>query len=335
MRDRETHQGTDDAQAVDVLYIAGMGRSGSTLIDRLLGQADQFHTSGELDLTWLSFDSRLKERKCSCGATFWRCPFWSGVRRRLGDSVTPGSATIISSYHFERVFSMWHLWRSLFSSGRLNHLAHAPDGYLSAIATLYRAISDEAATQQGLGHPPVIIDCSKFPSYLTNLASVSSLRVKVLHLVRDPRAVAFSFSRPLPPNPDGTPSVAQMGPLRLSLTWVMFNFVTERAVKRLDLPVYQVRYEDLVADSDAVIDRARIFAAPSSSRMAGRPAPPSVTQHQMFGNPMRTRVGPVRVTADNRWRTMQSRRDRWLVTVVTYPLLRRYGYRGRKAVSGE
>jgi hypothetical protein len=319
-----------------VLYIAGMGRSGSTMIDRLLGQTDQFHTSGELDLTWLSFDSRLKDWKCSCGANFWECPFWTGVRERLGDTVTTGSAALISSYHFGRVFSMWHLWRSLLSNRRFDHLAHAPDRYLGDVATLYRAIADEAASQWALDHPPVIIDSSKFPSYLTNLVSVSSLRVKVLHLIRDPRAVAFSFARPLAPNPDGTPSVLKIGPLRSSLIWVMFNFVTERTVRRLRLPVYQVRYEDLVADSKAVIDGARRFAAPSSPLgMSARPEPSARTHHQMFGNPMRSQSGPVRVTADNRWKTALSRRDRWLVTVVTYPLMRRYGYRVGIGASGE
>ena len=49
--------------------------------------------------------------------------------------------------------------------------------------------------------------------------------------------------------------------------------------------------------------------------------------HTVDGNPMRFAEGPLRITADERWRTDMDLADRRTVSVLTGPLLRRYGYR--------
>src|SRR6266705_3371373 len=60
-----------------VLYIGGWGRSGSTLLDRMLGQVPGFFALGEVREIW---QSGLREnRLCGCGASFRECPFWTRV----------------------------------------------------------------------------------------------------------------------------------------------------------------------------------------------------------------------------------------------------------------
>jgi hypothetical protein len=46
-----------------------------------------------------------------------------------------------------------------------------------------------------------------------------------------------------------------------------------------------------------------------------------------MGNPMRMDNGPVKLRLDDQWRSSMGPRHRRLVTVMTKPLLRRYGYR--------
>ena len=48
--------------------------------------------------------------------------------------------------------------------------------------------------------------------------------------------------------------------------------------------------------------------------------------HTVAGNPARHRHGLVPMRLDDEWRTAMPTRDRRLVTAMTYPLLRRYGY---------
>jgi hypothetical protein len=65
---------------VKVLYIAGTGRSGTTVLDRILGQLDGFFSAGELENIW--HRGVLADRKCGCGVPFSRCPVWRAVPRR-------------------------------------------------------------------------------------------------------------------------------------------------------------------------------------------------------------------------------------------------------------
>src|SRR6266498_4080255 len=68
-----------------VLYIAGAGRSGSTLLDGVLGQLDGFFAAGELRYLW---ERGLQEsRLCGCGVAVRDCPTWRAV---LASAFGPG-----------------------------------------------------------------------------------------------------------------------------------------------------------------------------------------------------------------------------------------------------
>ncbi len=60
-----------------VLYVGSWGRSGSTLLDLMLGQIPGFFSVGELRYLW---ERGLSERQlCGCGAPVPECPFWAAV----------------------------------------------------------------------------------------------------------------------------------------------------------------------------------------------------------------------------------------------------------------
>ncbi|WP_152968815.1 hypothetical protein [Ardenticatena maritima] len=63
-------------KTIKVLYIAGSGRSGSTILGQLLGEIDGFVNLGEVRYL---FNERMQKRNlpCSCGATPEMCEFWA------------------------------------------------------------------------------------------------------------------------------------------------------------------------------------------------------------------------------------------------------------------
>ena len=65
-----------------VIYIAGSGRSGSTLLERTLGALPGWVNIGE------AIDIPRKvaplDELCGCGEAFSACPFWSRVGRTFG-----------------------------------------------------------------------------------------------------------------------------------------------------------------------------------------------------------------------------------------------------------
>jgi hypothetical protein len=75
---------------VKVLYIGGFGRSGSTLVERILGQLPGFCSAGEIVFLWQR--GLIENQLCGRGATFSECDFWT----RVGKTAWPvrdGTAT--------------------------------------------------------------------------------------------------------------------------------------------------------------------------------------------------------------------------------------------------
>ncbi len=60
-----------------ILYIGGWGRSGSTLLDLMLGQAPGVFSAGEIREIWQS--GLVENRPCGCEQPFRDCSFWQAV----------------------------------------------------------------------------------------------------------------------------------------------------------------------------------------------------------------------------------------------------------------
>src|SRR5512135_2632453 len=74
---------------VKVIYIAGAGRSGSTILANILGQVQGFFSAGELYHLWLSPPD---QRLCGCAKRLSDCEVWGGIFKELfGDEAAEGS----------------------------------------------------------------------------------------------------------------------------------------------------------------------------------------------------------------------------------------------------
>src|ERR1700742_3654095 len=70
-----------------VLYIAGWGRSGTTLLDNLAGSHHGVFTAGDITRMWeLSFG---EGRLCGCGVPLTECDLWEAVFDRAFDGRPP------------------------------------------------------------------------------------------------------------------------------------------------------------------------------------------------------------------------------------------------------
>jgi hypothetical protein len=67
-----------DARGPIVLYIAGFGRSGSTVLTNLLGEADGVFAAGEVLQFWRAMSTETCI--CGCGRAIKECSVWQGVR---------------------------------------------------------------------------------------------------------------------------------------------------------------------------------------------------------------------------------------------------------------
>jgi hypothetical protein len=201
--------------------------------------------------------------------------------------------------------------------------------YLETLGRLYRAL---AATTGST----VIVDSSKWPSYGRMLEMLPDVDLRVVHLVRDPRAVAHSWLRKKELPDRDPPEHMYRTPADSSLHWSAWNVATEAFWGDRLL---RLRYEDFARRPRESVERILEFVGQGGGRgrQGGRELPfvsertvELGTTHTVSGNPDRLRSGPVQIAEDGGWRARLARRDRWLVTALTFPLLYRYGYLGAK-----
>ena len=322
---------TDDAtgrslvEPVRLVFLGGVGRSGSTLLERMLGACPQVAALGEVVHLW---ERGLRDdEECGCGAAFSRCPFWQEVGERAfgGWSNLDVREVLELKRRVDRTRFVPRL--------ALPRLPARLRTDLEAYDALYERVYGAARSVAGAS---VVVDSSKHVSLAYCLRWSPALQLLVVHLVRDSPAVAYSWSREVR-RPEASGEDALMpryGLLNVALRWTIDNLLFE-ALRRSGTRVQRYRYEDVVEDPRRAV--AEILAASG----AGVPAdalefirPDAVhldAGHTVAGNPMRFRTGWVPVRRDDAWRDGLPRRRRRAVVALTQPVRLWLGYAGGRA----
>jgi hypothetical protein len=302
-----------------VVYIAGAGRSGSTLLARLLAERSGYVAVGELRYVW---ERGVRDNHlCECGDPFRQCAFWRDVMAEaVGgmDAVTPdGFMAYIAGV--DRIRHVPALY-----AGGLRSAAF--EGRLVVVGDLLRSLYDAILRVSG---GRVVVDSSKDPSYAFVLAAIGSIDLGIVHLVRDSRAVAHSWTRAKrrPEIHWQAQDMERRGPVEASTQWVVNNALVD-VLQRRQPGFVRMRYEDLVEDPAAHVELVAALHA-AEPDPAGVPPGPRFA-HSISGNPMRFEAGALRVLADDEWTLAMPARDRRIVTWATAPLLARYGYLPRR-----
>lgn len=308
-----------------VLYIGGLGRSGSTLLDRLLGQLPGFVSAGEVVHLWERGVGA--DELCGCGRHFSECPFWTEVGRA---AFGPGSwAAIAPSMHERRLLVDRNRFiPKLAVPALFPGYARRMRGYARDLGQLYRGISQVS----GCG---VVVDSSKHSSLAYLLRHVPGIDLRVVHMVRDGRGVVHSWGKQVR-KPEVVGDVAYMpvySPTRSATLWSVHNALVG-GLARFGVPSIVVRYEDLVRDPRPEVDRVLTLAGvdPATVRtdFLGPDWVELAPTHTVAGNPMRFKRGRLQLRADEEWRTSMGTRERRLVSALTWPLAARYGYRSAR-----
>jgi hypothetical protein len=306
---------------VHVLYIAGIGRSGSTLLCRTLGAVHGCFATGEL----MRFLCRGVNNRdlCSCGAPVDRCALWGRVLAELQERC-PGLDLERLDHTRKRVTEGWEFLRYLFLPRASSELARDLEDYRSFLSALYCSIRTATSCR-------VVVDSSKNFMFAKLLTETHDVRVHILHLVRDSRGVAHSLARTREePGTNGHKKYfRQHGPVLSSILWSAAQLSTEWLAARASY-VMRVRYEEFVADPRAVVGGvlrklSPVIGAAEAAHVNGGSVKLG-TDHIIASNPNRSERGEIRLEEDAAWRFEMSPGRRWLVTGLTFPLLRRYGY---------
>jgi len=305
--------------SIPVLFIGGCGRTGSTLLARMLAQVEGLFDIGELHYIWKSGFGR--SIPCGCGKTFRECEFWTAVSQAALGTVTDEDVA-----HVRRM--LHRIARVRRKPRVLQPLLKTPcwRATLREYGDILRKILVEVHARTGCR---VVVDSSKVPPHGLALTAADALDVHVVHLVRDPRAMAFSWQRRKPiPGADGRMTVMnRMSYAKSARYWNQDN----RAAAELEdraASYLLLRYEDLVAEPEKHLRRVLGLVGAADADMgflAGREAELKPS-HSISGNPMRFESGAIDIRPDTEWRAKIDPAGARRVLRVTRRLRERYGY---------
>ncbi len=301
---------------VRVLFIGGLGRSGSTLIDRVLGQTPGVCSVGELVFLW---DRALSANElCGCGEPFGACPFW----KEVGDAAFGGWDRIdpVSIRAWQQRVDRNRYVPSMLAPSLAPRFRARLEPYAEAMGRVYGAIASVTGAK-------LIVDSSKHASTAAFLRHVPGVDARILQLLRDPHGVAWSWSKTVerPEASDGVSFMARVGPARIAARWQGYNAL----LALVRSPGGALRYEDFVDRPQHATRRLLAMGGLRPESLPQFVGPRTVrldVDHTVAGNPLRFRTGELEIRVDEEWRTAMPRARRALVGTLAFPSTLLYRY---------
>ncbi len=306
---------------VKVLYVCSADRSGSTLLDRLLGQTEGFFSLGEMTrFIWRR--GLEKNQRCGCGEHFRDCSFWNEVMDQAWGGMSQPDLERIRELE-KGVTRIRHIPQIAYPGLAQTELRRALAEYVPILENLVQAVREVA-------DKPVLIDTSKRPIYGYLLQKIPSVDLRVVHLVRDSRGVVHSWQRrkERPEVREGTEYMEQKSARLVAWHWNLRNSAAH-LFRMAGISYARVRYEDLAERPTEVLWRLRDYMGHGEGKdnLTEKSVFELEEGHTVSGNPMRFKTGEIRVELDAEWKKRIDAKKKFLVSMLTLPLLFKYGYK--------
>lgn len=303
-----------------ILFVVGMARSGSTLLTALLNRGEGIAGLGEIHLYWEFAGS---ERPCACGESLADCPLWGDLYRLHGEQ----------GVDFEEMRSTFHDFVRPRPSSLLRGLTARRSGpgtgrldrYLEATESAYRWLAERTGSE-------MLVDATKLPAAADLTAAMPATDVYLVHLVRDPRAVAHSLAvrRETTGREKGPAWLRYLAfTARAVLDWTLRNAYAEAKLRRLGGDRYRrLRFEDLTGAPRATVAELLAFTGgdPAAHGFATADTIELGENHIITGDSVRFKRGEVTVAPAEAWRTEMPPQGKLLATLLALPMLALYSY---------
>ena len=301
-----------------VVYIAGVGRSGSTVLDSVLGNHALIQSVGELSR--LSSDAWIQNFYCSCGKRSEDCPFWSAVRQSWCS--VNGGVTVQQYNEIQSEVENFHQWPSMLRERWKN--SRTFQVYAEQTVLLLKAI-------QSVSGSAVIVDSSKAVERALALSLIPEIDLRIIQLVRDPRGVVWSHKKAFAKDlENGLPRDIRSQPAwRAALYWCRINMHADWLRRRVGpAKALFLRYEDFMLNTLPVLRTIGSFIGIDLENVQQRinEGEKLYFDHTIAGNRVRMK-GELKLKYDQEWREKLSPRDQQVTEILTGWLMARYGYK--------
>jgi hypothetical protein len=301
---------------INLIYIASTGRSGSTLLEILLGGFDHIWTMGEIYV--LPWELQKERGMCGCGKEFAYCRFWAPIISEFKNILELNG--YINRFRDNYSTSKFFRCRELINILFRKTISDKPSlsDFCSANRILLSAVKKGGSAYRNK-KISYLVDSSKIFYRLFWLLHCESISTKVIHIVKDPRSFVYSKIKT-----EKRPWEKLRRTFRMSLRYVIENHLIERIVHNIPKGnTLFVRYEDLAAHPEKKLKEIARWL--DLTYQPGAIADfRSRQNHGIAGNIMRHCTEGIYL--DEKWRQNLGTLLRSLVTLITYFSARKYSY---------
>jgi hypothetical protein len=305
-------------EPVKVLYIVGFRRSGSTLLDIVLGNHPSIESVGELGM--ISRSGWIDNQYCGCGKRVNDCPFWSNVRYEWIERVGVDNA--------EKYLELQEIFHSYRSLPRMLRERRRPSpqfrAYVRSTHALFEAIREVSGK-------PIVLDSSKNQLRALTLSMAPGIDLYPIHLIRDVRGVAASQKKTFAKDDEaGIPRNIKASPAwNSAVLWIVANLLSELVRRQLGPgKSSRIRYEDFTADPREILDElGRLFQLDLTETADAVSAGKAMrVGHNIGGNRLRMQKDVQMRPGAESWKNRLSVKEQKLSWMLAGWLMRRYKY---------
>lgn len=239
------------------IYISSDDRSGSTMLDLMLGNHDQITSLGEVQHinTYLTGDRKfynpIHPLRCMCGQTLNDCEFWNKIQNQLPIPLSDLKLRLrqkynkpIKTYYNAILTNLIYKVQALYPQLLNSKFGLSLCGY-KKLAKDYFLFYSAAGNAN---NTPFVVDSGKNPDRIAFLHRFNPDRIKIILLYRDPRAVVYSKMK------------RGMNLNSASKFWRERNKLIELYSEKLpNTKVIRVKYEDICENTQTEMLRISTF----------------------------------------------------------------------------
>ena len=299
------------------VHLVSCEYSGSTLLSFVLASHPKISSVGEL-VGWTSPDY-----KCSCGNIMKECPFWTEVQKKMilkGYDYDFYNAKLNISPYFQKGFlskTLYYFYFYVFKSPSLERFRDLffriflYPWYTKIVGIFLEGVQLAQSISEVEGSE-IFFDATKDHFRLKLLKDFCEAPVKVIHLVRDGKAVVNSFVK------------RGHSYQRAINHWVQKNQIVENLKRHFSssMDFYLLRYEDLCSRPSETLSKISSFLGIEDDFRLSSFNPEN---YHIIGNSMRLKFdGSIREPKnDTSLLTKRMEKD---FELAAHELYRKYGY---------
>jgi hypothetical protein len=293
-----------DFSKISIIYIAGTGRCGSTILDLLLDTHSQVFSVGELQNLYWEYSL---QRRCACGEIIDRCSLWKDIIEKHKELLGEEHVTYFRASNRGKVIRWTLLPAILKGNQKAMNMVKIKD-YGKENWIVLNSVIDKA---QHLSEKKILylVDSSKDPYRLLWLQLSGYFDIKVIHLYKNPKAFVYSMIK----RRKGFDR--WVGTVRFAIRWAIENKLIQKVYTNfINGQAIRICYRDLAEKPEKVLD-SLFKQLRLSSELEVVKGFRSKNHHSVAGN--KTKFENTEIVLDDKWEGDLSWTQKILIEFLT------------------